>query len=649
MFMRITTRNIVGGWGLLIILSCLSGCQMLSGTHRSTPRPSGQSVPTIDQDSNGRSKQTKKPSELDEAPAFRGQAPIGRTSMPQPMLANDFSSPDLYNVDNRVDQTVSQPPQPTPIQAVSETPFPFAGQSAPQHSQSGLVVQHDQPITSIAPVSAPPAIDDPWAALWATNATPAIGEQSQIPPASHDNRAMTVAPLSVASPAPFAQPFEDPFLGGREAVSIDAAAKREAEEEKRHREEQDKKQLEQIASIDKKHDYLQDLPPWSGPFSDREKKKNIEQEIIRQVSHVDYTPPKSDTSPLLDWEKEDEKGFDWSVLDPVNFFTKMRDLAGMGPDEQKATASMSKGRELLLESENLKNRSKNLAAAKHFKEASWRWPESVMEEDALHLAAECYFFSDDYPRAMKMYQKLIIKYQHSKYLDNAVRRLFSIGQYWEAEDRRGVAFVNMSEKSRPTYDTFGFCQKAYESIFINDPNGPKSDDAVMALACAHLAKGKLRGDTHYERAAYYFAYLRENYPLSKHIAKAHEFELVARTNAYQGASYNGKTLDEAGKLADSTLRIFSGEMDHEEKEEVLALKEELIHRQAEREWTLGQYYDKKRYYRSAVLYYEKLLDQYPQTSFADKARVRIEEIKDKPAEPGQLDFIKKLYMPRGSF
>jgi TolA-binding protein len=88
------------------------------------------------------------------------------------------------------------------------------------------------------------------------------------------------------------------------------------------------------------------------------------------------------------------------------------------------------------------------------------------------------------------------------------------------------------------------------------------------------------------------------------------------------------------------LRQFNAELENEDKQEVLALKEGLIIKQAEREWTLGQYYDKKKYYRSARLYYEKLLDKYPQTEFAEKARKRLDEIKDKPPEPDQFGFIR---------
>ena len=238
--------------------------------------------------------------------------------------------------------------------------------------------------------------------------------------------------------------------------------------------------------------HLQPLSPWNGPFATRTRQKNLEQEFIRQVAgEFEQVSGKQYIieEPLFDWEKEEEKkGFDWSVLDPSNFFTRVRNWMGMGPDENKANDSMMKGRELLLENPDLSDQKKNLEAAKHFTEAAKRHPDSLLEEDALHLAGECYYFADEYPGALSAYQQLMMKYRHSKHVDNAARRLFRIGQYWETQSERSFASFNFSDKSLPRYDTFGFAKKAYETIFMNDPLGPVSDDALMALATAYYKR-----------------------------------------------------------------------------------------------------------------------------------------------------------------
>ncbi|MDR0335504.1 MAG: hypothetical protein LBI18_00255 [Planctomycetaceae bacterium] len=573
-------------------------------------------------------------------PEVRGQAPAwdGNTN------PDAFSSSQVVAVPE-IPATI---PAPTPVS--TPNPIPNPATVAPVVPDPFLAVSQAESVPA-TPLPAPlpeqpvppqmlPIVqeDHPWSSPTSHHHVEPIPTLASSP-----------ASLPVSSPLHSGSPIADPWSFDnpnniRDAVSIEEQAKREENE-------MEKARLAELATAQRKNgtpEYLQPLPKWNGPFETRETLQTIEQDIIRQVGYSEEKAKSFDNLPVYDWEKEESKGFDWSVLDPVNFFTKVRDWVGLGPDETKANAAMKKGREILLTTPDLRDRKKCLEAAKQFSEAAKRYPDSLLEEDALHLAGESYFFGEDYTRAMKSYQKLLIKYQHSKHIDNGVRRLFSIARYWEQEDRRGVSSINMTEKSRPTFDTFGYAKKAYETIFINDPNGPKSDDAVMALATAYLLRGRYKGDDNYNHAAYYYHFLRENYPLSRHITQAHEFELEARTKAYMGAEHSSTTLDEAQKLADMTLRQFHSELDEDERDEILDIQETIIHRQAEREWTLGQFYDKKQYYGSAKLYYEKLLDKYPQTDYAEKARVRLEQIQDKPDQPDQFNFIKKIFRLKGT-
>jgi tetratricopeptide (TPR) repeat protein len=437
-------------------------------------------------------------------------------------------------------------------------------------------------------------------------------------------------PFAVAmNPAPVTPvPVFDPFAPVQQNTLVaDTTAK-----------DTDRERIRTLATTarDGSPDYLQPLNPWSGPFANRNRTKVLEQDIIRQVGYEQVNVKFYSTEPEYDWEKEEpKKGFDWSMLDPANTFSRMRDWMGLGPDESKANESMQKGREILLANPDLKDQKKNLEAAKHFTEAGKKFPDSVLEEDALHLAAECYFFADDYYNAFLAYQKLVVKYHHSKYVDNAVRRLFKIGRYWEHESERGRSNFNFSNKSLPNTDTFGFAKKSYETIFTFDPLGPVADDALMALATAYLKRGRYQGDENFNQAAFYYQRLREEHPSSKHIAKAYENELYVRTRAYLGAEHPSKTLEEARKLTEITLWQFDHELDSESKANILETKERILTKEAEREWSMGQFYDlKKRHYGSARLHYHKLIADYPQTEFAERARKRLVQIEGQPDTPG---------------
>jgi TolA-binding protein len=116
---------------------------------------------------------------------------------------------------------------------------------------------------------------------------------------------------------------------------------------------------------------------------------------------------------------------------------------------------------------------------------------------------------------------------------------------------------------------------------------------------------------------------------------AHQNELYARKQAYLGPQHPSRTLGEAKKLADISLWQFGNELDSEDKANLLEIKEELVASEAERLWEMGyKYYDlKKRHYGSARIQYNKLIAEYPQTEYAEKARQRLEKINGLPDTP----------------
>jgi hypothetical protein len=97
-------------------------------------------------------------------------------------------------------------------------------------------------------------------------------------------------------------------------------------------------------------------------------------------------------------------------------------------------------------------------------------------------------------------------------------------------------------------------------------------------------------------------------------------------------------LHKKAELAEITLQQFGGELDYAEKAGILELKENILVKEAERLWEVGQFWDKKRYYGSAKSHYEKLLIKYPQTEFAEKARKRMAQIENEPDIPSIFSF-----------
>lgn len=433
-----------------------------------------------------------------------------------------------------------------------------------------------------------------------------------------------------------------PFDAGVSLTDVDRKVK-EAEKEAQYR------KLLENSNRNKEKPWLDPLPHPYGPFVYRLESptRGLGGEVpeIQQTHFEPYARPiPKETIEFYDWEKEEEDRFDWSKFDPAKIATQIRDWMGLGPDEQRAAQYLREAYKLLGENNNFRNVEKTLQAAKYFEKAAARWPDSVLEEDALFHAAECYFFADRYPKAGRNYEKLITKHRSTKHMDVAVQRLFRIGRYWESLYDKGVSFVNTRDKTRPGTDTFGNMKKTYEAIFTNDPTGPFGDRALMALAGAYLRAGKNQGDSQFTEAATLYAALADINPRSEYLIQARKLELLARSKSYVGAEYDAKALEDASHLSDQIIRQH-GEDLGEERRDIMDLRENISMQKAQRLWEAGQYYERKKMYSSARYSYEKLMQNHPSSPLSEQARQRHAKIIDLEDQDDNLKRLKSMFIP----
>ena len=320
-------------------------------------------------------------------------------------------------------------------------------------------------------------------------------------------------------------------------------------------------------------------------------------------------------------EKTEKKGFEWSDLAPETVFKNMKKAMGYGPDKKVANNLMQDGKKLFAEK-------KYQEAAEKFSKAVDRWPNSAVEEDALFLWGESSFFADRYPDANDAYGGLLKKYGNTRHLDTVIAREFAIARYWEQMYGASPTWPttpNLTDKSKPMFDTFGYAVQAYERIRMYDPRGPLADESLMALADAYFRRGQ------WENASYNYDLLIKEYPNSKYQKKAHLLGLRANLYKYQGAAYAGEPLKEADKLAQETLKQFKDLGD--EQERVMRAHTMIVEEQANREFIRAEYYESRKYYGAARLYYYTVIKDYPTTQRASEARERFEKIRGLPDEP----------------
>jgi outer membrane protein assembly factor BamD (BamD/ComL family) len=172
--------------------------------------------------------------------------------------------------------------------------------------------------------------------------------------------------------------------------------------------------------------------------------------------------------------------------------------------------------------------------------------------------------------------------------------------------------------------------KAYENIRLNDPTGPLADDAVMATANSYFLRGRyIDADAQYD-------ILRKEYPRSQHQYDAHILGLQCKLRKYQGPSYDGKPLEEA-KLLVKQLKIqFSGELDQEQRSQLVKVDAQLTQELATREFNMGKHFDGLEEYGSAKYYYAEVIKNHPESQLAVTARERLQEIGGLPERPSSI-------------
>lgn len=324
----------------------------------------------------------------------------------------------------------------------------------------------------------------------------------------------------------------------------------------------------------------------------------------------------------VNFEEEDRS---LSAVTPERFTQRVKvfflALVNLDPDEQASLIAFGEGVELF-------DQGRFEEAAKVLWKAYFRWPDSPLQEDAIFLRAESFFFANQYGKAVKEYDRLLQKYSSTRYLDRVSPRLFAIAQYWDKLDQvhNYSSLPNLRDKKRPTFSTYREAVRVYKLVASYDPNGMWADHALMAAGNASYIRGE------YTSAAACYDDLIKRYPQSRHLLPACELNLSAKLLMYQGPEYDGKALEDADQLAERLLSQFGTQLGPR-RDEVVHTRNRITEAKAERDIAFAQFYETKRLYRAARMYYWLVMQDFPQTEAAEYARQRYNQILEYPAEP----------------
>jgi len=240
-----------------------------------------------------------------------------------------------------------------------------------------------------------------------------------------------------------------------------------------------------------------------------------------------------------------------------------------------------------------------------------KYPTSGVAPKSLLKVGELYEKSGDYEKAFDAYGKYLTVYPKAEDFDKAVESQFNIAKrFLEGERRRlfGVKTFSSMEKA----------QKMFEEIVKNAPYSKYAPLAQFNLGQAFEKQQK------YTEAVTAYQTVTQKYPADS-LAVDAQYQ-VGYVYLIQCRESNDPAARTKARDAfeDFIARYPNSEKVAQAKEDLKSLSGN----ETKSVMTVAKFYDKRKNYKAAVIYYNQVIKEQPGTPDSDEAKNRIEELKN---------------------
>lgn len=260
-------------------------------------------------------------------------------------------------------------------------------------------------------------------------------------------------------------------------------------------------------------------------------------------------------------------------------------------------------------------------AIDEFNKLTKNFPNSQMAAEAQYYVGLSREATGDIGKAAEAFGIVIDRYPYSNRVTDAIEHEFELAEAMlEGKKTKflGVAIM-------PAQDT---AATLYKHIVKSAPYGPFGAQAQLRLGDAYVALGDLaEAEKAYQKVV-------DEYPTSEYAPKA-RYQL-ARTSyrESQEQEYHMPSTDAAIKKFEGFVKSNPDDKLEYEANEVIS---ELRQKKAHNLYETGLFYQSRSKPKSARIYYEDIVRNYPDTDHAEKAKERLAEIEklESNAKPGR--------------
>jgi outer membrane protein assembly factor BamD len=255
-------------------------------------------------------------------------------------------------------------------------------------------------------------------------------------------------------------------------------------------------------------------------------------------------------------------------------------------------------------------------AATAYRRLIRRWPTSYVTADARIGLAECLSAMGYHYKAFVEFQQLIEKHPNTERFDEVLQKEFEIGNLFLAGEKHRVWKLKI----------FSGLDKAAEIFEKLMKNGPYSKIAPEAQFHLGLVREKQKD---YLGAVHAYEKLLERYP-NHPLAEAAQYEIANAYSLEAGrAEYDQDVANRAVAAFDDFLtRYPQSDKISLAEQHLAALKLE----QARGLFRIGEFYEKKKEYRAALIYFNEVIEQNPKSDWANAAKDKVARLTSQTAE-----------------
>jgi outer membrane assembly lipoprotein YfiO len=224
--------------------------------------------------------------------------------------------------------------------------------------------------------------------------------------------------------------------------------------------------------------------------------------------------------------------------------------------------------------------------------------------------------------AFQNYQKAIDNFPHIENMDEIVAREFNIANMFVTKESPKVLGTDiMTSLDRAI--------EIYKKVVDNAPYGKLADEAQFRMAQAFKKADR------YDEAIPAFQKILDDYPASTFVDKA-KFEVA--DCAYKASLKPAYDVEPTTK-AIKAFEDFSREnRDRSLTKEADKTIQRLRDRAAEKSLMTAQFYEKIGRYQAAIIYYKDVITTYPDSSFVDLSRSKVEALTTRLQQPNAKAF-----------